>query len=80
MLGRNVESMTSKTSIGWKRNIALPSYEIQIPKPDLVTALKIIKEKGGKISKKEMTKYGDDVRKIRKLSAKAGSGIFDPFL
>jgi hypothetical protein len=51
-------------SIGWKRNIALPSYEIQIPKPDLVTALKIIKEKGGKISKKEMAKFAEDAKII----------------
>ena len=51
-------------SIGWKRNIALPSYEIQIPKHELVTALKIIKEKGGKISKKEMAKLAEDAKII----------------
>lgn len=39
---------------GWKRNIALPAYEIKIPKSELVRALKIIKENGGKIRKKDM--------------------------
>ncbi|MEO9276681.1 MAG: DUF6293 family protein [Nitrososphaera sp.] len=51
-------------SIGWKRNIALPSYEIQIPKPELVTALRIIKENGGKIRKKEMAQLADDAKII----------------
>jgi len=34
----------------------LPTYEIHIPKPILVQALKIIKENGGKITKKEMAR------------------------
>ncbi|MDE1727423.1 MAG: hypothetical protein KGH89_09210 [Thaumarchaeota archaeon] len=51
-------------SIGWKRNIGLPAYEIQIPKPELVTALKIIREHGGKITKKEMAKLADDAKII----------------
>ena len=43
-------------SFGVKRMMPLPTYEIHIPKPVLVQALKIIKEKGGKITKKEMAK------------------------
>jgi hypothetical protein len=51
-------------SIGWKRNIGLPAYEIQIPKPELVMALKIIRDNGGKITKKEMAKLADDAKII----------------
>jgi len=51
-------------SIGWKRNIGLPSYEIQIPKPELVTALRIIKENGGKIRKKDMAELAEDAKII----------------
>ena len=43
-------------STGVKRMMPLPTYEIHIPKPVLVQALKIIKEHGGKITKKEMAK------------------------
>jgi len=41
-------------SFGVKRTIPLPTYEIKTPKPELVHALKLIKENNGKISKKEM--------------------------
>ena len=51
-------------STGWKRNIALPTYEIQIPKPELIEALKIINEGGGKITKKEMAKLAEDAKII----------------
>lgn len=51
-------------STGWKGNIELPSYEIQIPKPELIVALKIIKEHGGKLTKKEMAKLAEDSKII----------------
>lgn len=41
-------------STGLKNLTELPKYEIQKPKQELVDALKIVKEKGGKITKKEM--------------------------
>lgn len=44
---------------GWKRNIALPAYEIKIPKPELIRALRIIKEHKGKIRKKEMAELAE---------------------
>jgi hypothetical protein len=44
---------------GWKRNIALPAYEIKIPKPELVRALRIIKEHEGRIRKKEMAELAE---------------------
>ena len=43
-------------SSGLKSVVKLPAYEIHIPKPVLVKALKIIQENGGKITKKEMAK------------------------
>jgi len=43
-------------SSGLKTVVQLPAYEIHTPKPVLVQALKIIKENGGKITKKEMAK------------------------
>ena len=46
-------------SFGVKRTIALPSYEIQTPKKELLDALKIIKGKNGKISKKEMAELAE---------------------
>ena len=51
-------------STGVKSVIPLPSYQIQIPKHELVTALKIIREKGGKITKKEMAKLAEDAKII----------------
>lgn len=51
-------------STGWKRNIALPTYEIQIPRPELISALRIIKDKGGKITKKEMAKLAENAKLI----------------
>ncbi len=41
-------------SFGVKTVMALPTYEIHKPRPELIKALKIIKESGGKIRKKEM--------------------------
>ena len=41
-------------STGLKKLTELPKYEIQKPKQELVNALKIIKDHGGKITKKEM--------------------------
>ena len=41
-------------STGLKNLTELPKYEIQKPKQELVEALKIVKENGGKITKKEM--------------------------
>ena len=51
-------------STGWKGNIELPSYEIQIPKPEHIIALKIIKERGGKLTKKEMARLAEDSKII----------------
>ena len=41
-------------SIGLKNIIALPKYEIQKPRQELIDALKIIQDNNGKITKKEM--------------------------
>ena len=47
-------------SFGIKDTIPLPTYEIQIPKPKLLQALKIISEhKNQKITKKEMAEIAD---------------------
>jgi len=47
-------------SFGIKDTILLPTYEIQIPKPKLLQALKIISEqKNQKITKKEMAEIAD---------------------
>lgn len=51
-------------SMGLKTVVKLPAYEIHIPKPALVQALKIIKEHGGKITKKEMAKLADEKKLI----------------
>lgn len=48
-------------SFGIKDTIALPTYEIQTPKPKLLEALKIISEqKNQKITKKEMAQIADE--------------------
>lgn len=47
-------------SYGVKRVISLPTYEIHIPKPELVKAVKIIKEHGGRITKKEMARLAEE--------------------
>jgi len=47
-------------SFGIKDTIPLPTYEIQIPKPKLLAALKVISEqKNQKITKKEMAEIAD---------------------
>lgn len=46
----------AQLSTGLKTLVQLPAYEIHTPKPILIQALNIIKEKGGKITKKEMAK------------------------
>jgi len=44
----------NQQSTGLRNLTELPKYEIQKPKQELLDALKIIKDKGGKITKKEM--------------------------
>jgi hypothetical protein len=46
-------------SSGVKKVMPLPSYEVQTPKPELVLALKLIKENGGKLRKKEMAELAE---------------------
>lgn len=41
-------------SYGVKNLMQIPTYQIHTPKPDLILALKLIKEHGGKITKKKM--------------------------
>jgi hypothetical protein len=50
----------NQLSSGLKSIVKLPAYEIHTPKPVLVQALKIIKENGGRITKKEMAKIAYD--------------------
>ncbi len=54
----------AQLSSGLKTVVRLPAYEIHTPKPILVQALKIIKEYGGKITKKEMAKVVDEKKLI----------------
>ncbi len=51
-------------SFGIKDTIPLPIYEIQTPKQELIDALKIIKSKGGKITKKEMAILAEESKII----------------
>ena len=53
-----------QVSSGLMRVVILPAYQIHTPKPALVQALKIIKEHGGKITKKEMARFADDKKLI----------------
>jgi len=46
-------------SYGVKRTIPLPAYQIHTPKTELIQALQLIKEKNGKISKKEMAELAE---------------------
>lgn len=46
-------------SFGVKQMMPLPTYEIHKPKSELVLALKIIKDHGGKIRKKEMAELAE---------------------
>jgi len=51
-------------SFGVKNMMEIPTYQIQIPKPELVHALKIIKEKNGKLTKKEMAELAEENKLI----------------
>ncbi len=46
-------------SYGVKNLMHIPSYQIHTPKPELILALKIIKENGGKITKKQMAELAE---------------------
>jgi len=46
-------------SKGVKNTFTVPAYEIQTPMPKYIAALKIIRDAGGKISKKEMAELAD---------------------
>jgi hypothetical protein len=56
-------------SYGVKNLMQIPTYQIQVPKKELVDALKLIKENGGKITKKEMAKLADK-HKIIEVNAR----------
>lgn len=56
-------------SVGLKNIIELPKYQIQIPKQEIVSALKIIKESNNKITKKEMAKLAE-AKKLIIVNAK----------
>ena len=47
-------------SKGVKNTFTVPAYEIQTPLPKHLQALKIIHDKGGKITKKEMAELADE--------------------
>jgi len=46
-------------SEGIKDVMQIPAYQIHTPKPELVSALKIIKENGGKLTKKQMAELAE---------------------
>ena len=46
-------------SHGVKKLMQIPTYDIHTPKPQLIQALKIIKDHGGKIRKKEMAEIAE---------------------
>jgi len=47
-------------STGVKDINIVPTYEVHIPKQELIAALKIIKDRGGEIQKKEMVRLAED--------------------
>lgn len=55
---------TKQQSTGLKNIFELPKYQIQIPKQELIEALKIIKKHDNKITKKEMAKLAEDAKLI----------------
>lgn len=59
----------AQLSAGVKSVVKLPAYEIHTPKPALVQALKIIKQQGGKITKKEMARLAEE-RKLIVVNAR----------
>jgi len=56
-------------STGVKNIVILPKYEMQKPKRELVEALKIIRQNGGRITKKEMAKLSEE-QKIITINAR----------
>jgi len=46
-------------SYGVKNLMQIPTYDIHTPKSELIQALKIIKDQGGKIRKKEMAEFAE---------------------
>lgn len=46
-------------SQGIKNLMQIPAYQIHTPKPELISALKIIRENGGKITKKQMAELAE---------------------
>ena len=51
-------------SYGVKNLMQIPTYDIHTPKPELIKALKIIKDQGGKIRKKEMAELAEKEKLI----------------
>lgn len=49
----------TQQSSGVKKLVPLPTYEIHTPKPELIKALKIIKDHDGRITKKEMAELAE---------------------
>jgi len=47
-------------STGIKEMIEIPIYDVHTPKQELIAALKIIKDHGGEIQKKEMVRLAED--------------------
>ena len=52
-------SKEKQQSLGLRNIIELPKYQIQIPKKELISALKIIKDNDGKIQKKTMAELAE---------------------
>ena len=50
----------AQLSTGVKNMAAIPTFDLQIPKPKPIAALKIINERGGKIQKKELVRLAED--------------------
>jgi len=56
-------------SIGVKNLTEIPTYQIHVPKPELIHALKLIKEHNGKLTKKEMAELAQE-NKIITINAR----------
>jgi len=50
----------AQQSTGIKEMIEIPTYEVHTPKQELISALKLIKDRGGKIQKKEMVRLAEE--------------------
>jgi len=50
----------NQQSTGVKNIFKVPTYEVHTPKKELIAALKIIKDRGGKIQKKDMIRHAED--------------------